>query len=97
MYLINVHAVPTQDSEHFDQFKGAFVSMYIDYADIDGAMHLAKLYVEEEGWNVESIDEEYYDLDSENDIDDDQKEFYTEAKEFGFTMVFNCYENDEEE
>ncbi|TYQ00454.1 hypothetical protein C7447_1011070 [Tenacibaculum adriaticum] len=97
MYLINVHAIPTKDSEYYDKVVGAYVSLYIDYADIEGAMQLSKFYIEEEGWKVESIDEEYYDLEDENDVDEDQKEFYIEAKEFGYTLVFNTYESDEEE
>ena len=40
------------------------------------------------------IEEEYFTLDSVNDVDEDQKELYEEAIEYGYTIVFNCYEEE---
>lgn len=97
MYLINLHAVPTNSSEHFEKIMGAFVSTYIDYKDIDGAVKLAQLYVEDEGWKVGNVEDEYYIINSANELEDEQKEVFDEAKEHGYAMFFNCYESDEEE
>lgn len=93
MYLINLHAVPTQESEYFNELVGAYVSAYIDYADAEGAIQLAKFYTEQEGWAINSIEEEYFVIESEDELETEQKEFYSEAKEYGFTMVFNGYES----
>lgn len=96
MILINLHAVPTKESEYFNQFIGSYVSVYIDYSEVSGAIQLAKYYVEEEGWVVNNIDDEYYVIDKKDDLESDQQEFFSEAKEYGYTMVFNAYESVEE-
>ncbi|MFY7670201.1 hypothetical protein ACOSP6_03870 [Tenacibaculum sp. MEBiC06402] len=97
MYLINLHAKPKKGTEYYDKVVGAFVSVYIDYADAEGAIQLAKYYTEEEGWKVESVDDEFFEIDDETELDKENREFYDEAKEYGYTMIFNGYESDEEE
>ncbi|TCP23714.1 hypothetical protein EV195_108187 [Tenacibaculum skagerrakense] len=97
MYLINLQAKPKKGSEYYNKVVGAFVSVYIDYADAEGAIQLAKYYTEEEGWKVEAVDDEFFEIDDEKDLDKENREFYDEAKEYGYTMVFNGYESDEEE
>ena len=94
MFLINALAKPKKSSEHHGEVIGAYVSVYIDYKDAKGAFKLAKHYIKEEGWKVTEIEEEYFSLDSIKDVDEDQKDFFTEAQEFGYTMVFNCYEEE---
>ena len=94
MFLINALAKPKKSSEHYDEVIGAYVSLYIDYKDIDGAMKLAKFYIKQEGWKVTEIEQEYFTLDSVDDVDEDQKELYAEALEYGYTIVFNCYEEE---
>ncbi|WP_420552467.1 hypothetical protein [Tenacibaculum aiptasiae] len=94
MFLINALAKPRKSSEHYDEVIGAYVSLYIDYKDIEGAIRLAKFYIKDEGWKVTEIEEEYFTLDSVNDVDDDQKELYEEALEYGYSIIFNCYEEE---
>lgn len=96
MFLINLHAIPTEKSEYFNQVLGAYVSSYIDYKDIDGAMTLAEKYVENEGWKVENIDDEYFVIESIDELEEEQKELFEEAQEYGYTLFFNCYESDDE-
>lgn len=97
MFLFNAHAVPSKESEYFNEVVGAYVSIYIDYADLEGAQKLCKFYIENEGWKMESLEEEYFHINDESELEDDQKEFFEETLEYGYTMVFNCYESDEEE
>ena len=52
MFLINLQAEPKKGSEYYEKVVGAFVSVYIDYVDAEGAIQLAKYYTEEEGWNL---------------------------------------------
>ncbi|WP_299162662.1 hypothetical protein [uncultured Tenacibaculum sp.] len=94
MFLINALAKPKKSSEHYDEVLGAYVSLYIDYKDIEGAIRLAKFYIKDEGWKVTEIEEEYFTLNSVNDVDDDQKELYEDAVEYGYSIVFNCYEEE---
>ena len=95
MYLINIHAKPTKESEQYDEVIGAFVSIYIDYKDLEGAMELAQYYVREEGWKIDEVEEEYYTIDSTEDLDEEDLELYEEALEYGFSMIFNCYETED--
>lgn len=94
MFLINALAKPKKSSEHYDEVIGAYVSLYIDYKDIEGAIRLAKFYIKDEGWKVTEIEEEYFTLDSVSEVEDDQKELYEEAIEYGYSIVFNCYEEE---
>ncbi len=95
MFLINALAKPKKSSEHYDEVIGAYVSLYIDYKDIEGALKLAKFYIKDEGWKVTEIEEEYFSLDSVNDVEEEeQKELYNEAVEYGYSIVFNCYEEE---
>lgn len=95
MFLINALAKPKKSSEHYDEVIGAYVSLYIDYKDIEGALRLAKFYIKDEGWKVTEIEEEYFSLDSVNDVEEEeQKELYNEAVEYGYSIVFNCYEEE---
>jgi hypothetical protein len=95
MYLINIHAKPTKESEQYDEVIGAYVSIYLDYKDIEGAMELAKFYVRDEGWEIDEIEEKYYSIDSTDDVDEEDIELYEEAKKYGFSMIFNCYESED--
>ncbi|CAL2083586.1 hypothetical protein [Tenacibaculum sp. 190524A05c] len=97
MFLINLQAEPKKGSEYYEKVVGAFVSVYIDYLDAEGAIQLATYYTEEEGWKVNNVDDEFFEIEDEKELDKENREFYDEAKEYGYTMVFNCYESDEEE
>ena len=98
MYLINIHAKPTKESDQFDKVLGAYVSVYIDFKDIDGAFELAKLYTQEEGWAIDEVEKDYFTFSSKDDIvDDEEIELYDEALEYGYSMIFNCYETEDEE
>lgn len=97
MYLINLHAVPTSESDHFNSFLGAYVSAYIDFRDVDGAIQLALFYVEQEGWVVNNVEEDYFLVEDENELSEDKKELHDEAKEYGYALLFNAYESADEE
>ncbi|CAA0190276.1 hypothetical protein JIP1097_20197 [Tenacibaculum maritimum] len=94
MFLINVLAKPKKETEQYGEAVGAYVSLYIDYKDIEGAIQLAKFYVKEEGWKVVKVEEEYFVLDSSEDVEEDQVPLYREALEDGYAIIFNCYEEE---
>ena len=94
MFLINALAKPTKSAEQYDEVIGAYVSLYIDYKDIEGAFKLAKFYIKEEEWKVTEIEEEYFTLDSVTDAEEDHAELYEEALEYGYAMIFNCFEEE---
>ncbi|CAA0143134.1 hypothetical protein TM902_120099 [Tenacibaculum maritimum] len=94
MFLINVLAKPKKETEQYGEVVGAYVSLYIDYKDIEGAIQLAKFYIKEEGWKVVKVEEEYFVLDSSEDVEEDQVPLYREALEDGYAIIFNCYEEE---
>lgn len=96
MYLINIQAKPKKKNDHYDTIAGAFASIYVDYKDLNGAVNLAKYYVKREGWKVTSVDDEYFTLNSIDDVEQeqDQLDLYNEAIEYGFSIIFNCYEEE---
>lgn len=96
MLFINAEAKPNERNEYYGKVAGAFVTLYIDYKDVDGAFELAKFYIESEGWTAIKIEEEYFVLDSKNDVEKDQHQYYDEAKEIGYSMLFNQYVSDDD-
>lgn len=96
MYLINIQAKPKKKSEHYDDYEGAFVSVYVDYKDLNGAISLAKFYTKSEGWKVTKVEDEYFTLDSLADVEKEESaiELYNEALEYGYAIIFNCYEEE---
>jgi ribosome biogenesis protein Nip4 len=98
MFHINIHCKPKKENlEHYGKIIGAYAVILIDYKDYDGAMELAKFYVIENDWEIIEIEEEYFTFDSKDDLGDDYQEYYDEVKEYGYSMVFNMYNEIEED
>jgi len=97
MFQINAHTIPTKDSDQYDKAVGAYVVVYINFPEIDGAFELAKFYIKENGWKIDELEDQYYVINSEEDIENDQIEFYNEALKDGYSMIFHCYESELEE
>ncbi|OJJ15751.1 hypothetical protein BKI52_36120 [marine bacterium AO1-C] len=93
MYVIFAEVKPANGSRHQkDGHIGAVVTCYINYQDIDGAYALAKYYIEEEEWEVIEFEEEYYHLDNLEDVEDEYHQYYQEALEGGYSIIFNVYD-----
>ncbi|KAA3436201.1 hypothetical protein [Rufibacter hautae] len=95
MFQLNAHVLPSIDSSQFGKAKGAYAIIFINYADIDGAYALAKFYIEEDGWVIDEIEDEYLLFTSAEDVSDEYQQYYHEALETGYSMLFNCYEKDD--
>lgn len=100
MYQIVAHAKPKEGSENYGKVLGAYVAFFINFKEIDGAYVLAKHYIEDEGWEIIELEDEFFVIDSINDMADDYKQFYKEVFEYGYSLIFNTYdiieENDSE-
>ena len=94
MFLINMEAIPTKSSDQYGEVLGAFVSLYIDYKDIDGAFKLAKYYIEEEGWKITDLENDFSLVTDKDALDEEQMVLYKEALEYGYAIIFNCYEEE---
>lgn len=97
MILINAHAKPTKESEQFGEVIGAYVSVYINFSDVDGAFQLAKYYIDQEGWEIDEMEDEYFTINSKDELEVGEFELHDECMEYGFSMIFNCYESEDEE
>lgn len=96
MIQIVIHCRPKENSEHFGKVIGAYAAIFIDYKDIDGAFELAKFYVNDNDWEIIEIDEEYFIIETKEDMDEDYEQYFEEIEEYGFSMVFNTYNEIEE-
>ena len=97
MYKIIAHVKPTPELEFDQEVKGAYVSAYIDYKDLDGALVLTKYYIQENGWEFIEWDEEYNELGGMEEMADENKQYYAEIMEYGYCMVYHMYAQIEDE
>ena len=97
MYRITAHVKPKKGSKKFDGIEGAFTVLFIDYKDIDGAFELAKYYIQDEDWEIIELEKEYFVIENENEMPEGYEKFYNEVFEYGYSLIFNTYETDEEE
>ncbi|GAA4305925.1 hypothetical protein [Nibribacter koreensis] len=95
MFQINAHVLSSIDSSQFGKAQGAYAVIFLNYADIDGAYALAKFYIEDDGWVIDEIQDEYLLFTSAEDVSEEYVPYYNEALETGYSLLFNCYEKDD--
>ena len=94
MFQIIAEAKPNESSSDFEQLEGAVVIIFIDYKDIDGAIQLAKYYIEDNDWSVTKIEEAYYNIKSKDVMDESYQQYYNEILEYGYSIIYNAYESE---
>ena len=100
MYLFVIQATPGPNAEVGDEAErqnigGAYVNCWIDYRDYEGAEHLAIFHVKDRGWIPGEVVEAYeVEKQAENG---EYADFISEAREIGYSVLFNCYPPDSEE
>ena len=97
MYQIIAHVKPKKESEHFGEVIGAYATIFINFKEIDGAYVLAKHYIEEEGWIITELEDEYFIINSVEDMAEGYQQYYDEVFEYGYSLIFNTYDSIEEE
>lgn len=97
MFLFNFHSEPLPTSENYGACKGAYVAVFINYQDYDGAVELAKYYIEASDWKILQLEDEYWILESSDDVDEDNRAYYEEASQTGYSVIFNLYERNDED
>ena len=88
MWMITYHAVPKPGTSEFEKSGGAYVNCWILYAWQDGAEHLSRYEVEKEWTITETVEISWVE---EDDIDEDNREYFEQALIDGGTFVFNMY------
>ena len=97
MFHINIHCRPTKENtEHHGTVLGAYAVILIDFKDIDGAFELAKFYVQDNQWEIIEVEDEYYCFTEKNELGEDYEKYFDEVIEYGYSLIFNLYDSDEE-
>lgn len=101
MFLFVIEAIPKPTSPHFEEVGGAYVQCWIDFIQEQGAEHLARYYLEEEGWQPLHVEEVHFLGREDIEDDSDSLPYFLEAKQDGLSLVFHTWpigaEEDEEE
>ena len=71
MFQIIAHVKPTENSKHFDKYKGAYAVLFINYKDIDGAFELANYYIkDDDDWDIIELEQEYFIIEDKEGMDE---------------------------
>lgn len=87
------------DDEEFVGIGGAYVNVYVNFADYDGAAVLAEFYAKRCGW---ILDEEFeaFEISLDTLENEDEKALFKEAEEYGYTtenFMYPLHDEDEDE
>lgn len=93
MWLITVEAIPNvkENPQDAKEYGGAYVNCWINFLIEDGAVELAKFYIRENGWIPLEISEENLWFDVDDCETTEQKQYFSEAEEFGASLVWYYY------
>ena len=91
MFQLIAHVKPNKKSEFFGKVLGAYVTIFINYPEIVGAYLFARHYIENGNWKILEIKEQYYVINSVEEMAEDYKQYYDEIIEFGHSLIFNTY------
>ncbi len=98
MFHIVIHCKPKKENEDFfGKVIGAYASILIDYKDYDGVMEMSKYYVEENGWDILNVEDKYYTFENKEDLPEDYQKYFDELEEYGYSMIFKTYNEEDEE
>lgn len=100
---------PLVGEAEFAGIGGAYVNIYINFVDLEGALALSRFYVEREGWIItekepggesegesEADEEESFiaQIEREDVTGDESEEFFNEAEEYGYSLVCHLWPKD---
>lgn len=89
---------PKSDTLLATEAAGAFVNCWIDFREKEGAEHLAKFYLAQEGWNYEATQEVSWVEKEDYDDDAEGMQHFSEAETNSACFVVNQWPvNGEEE
>ncbi|MGK7377585.1 hypothetical protein ACSFXN_07060 [Planococcus sp. 1R117A] len=98
IYYFMMEALPRPDNPEKEEFEGAFISCWVDSADMTSALTEASRYIKSEGWKILQIEEQFiakrerYEGDPERL---DLLEYFDRALEDGVSAIFHVWPKDE--
>ena len=89
MWYFILKVSPKPDTQLATQTGGAFVNCWIDFRERDGAEHLAKFYLDQEGWNHDETQEAKWVEKHDYDDDSESMQRFLEAETNSACFVVN--------
>jgi hypothetical protein len=89
LYYFVIHATPSQNSKYRKQ-GGAYVSCWVNFPHQEGALVLAKHYIQAAGWRFRALEERKW-ATRANYRGDKSLQYYDEAAKDGSSFVFHMY------
>ena len=90
MYWFMISATPKPGTLVPDGVSGAYVACWVDFKRRDGAELLARHYLEEAGWAVESVEKVLYSEESDY-AGAPEMTYFRQAQSAGASFVFGTY------
>lgn len=97
MYFFVIQAAPLEGSCVEEDFRGAYVSCWVDFALREGAEVLARHYIREQGWAPGRIDEMRWVERTDYARDPENVVYFDEAKQEGASFVIHMWSTEEHE
>ncbi len=97
MFLFTIVAKPKPENEEHKEEGGAYVNAYIDFKEEEGAEVIARYYIEDAGWYAEETDEVSWLTEKDIKKNEEDYQYFKEAKECGSSLVFNTWSIDAED
>ena len=91
MWYFVLKVSPKPETHLVTEFGGAFVNCWIDFKEREGAEHLTKFYVSQEGWQYEETQEAAWVESSTYDTDSKGMEYFLEAEANGTCFVIHTW------
>jgi hypothetical protein len=85
-----IHAVARKGNKAHPVGSGAYVSCWVNFRLYEGALELARFYVKEQGWSVQSVDSHTW-LNGPSHAQRGTVRHYREALQVGASFVFHEY------
>jgi hypothetical protein len=98
IYYFMFEAIPHSDNPEKDDCAGAFINCWVDSIDVNSALTEASNYINDEGWEVISIEDQFIANRKQYEEDDQLKESlecFDQAMSDGIAAVFYTWSYDD--
>ena len=91
MQFLVISAFQDPDTEHAESYGGAHVSCWIKDQTVRNAPHIARGWIEENGWIVDTIEEHYPITEEDYSVPSDSLQYFEQAQTDGEVFVFHVF------
>ena len=91
MQFVLIAAIQDPEAEHDEEYGGAYVSCWIKDQTLRNALHIAKGWIQDAGWFVEEIEEQYPVTAEDYTDKPDSAQYYAQALIDGEVFVYHVF------